>query len=144
MGRLLRIAAAVVLSLSLVFAGVTWTALESSGVAILETRAAGGTRRTRVWFAEHEGALWLEAATPEREWLRDVRRSPLVILRRGARVEQREALVVQGDDAHGTIRELLRAKYGWRDRWVGLLQGTSESVAVRLVLQAVQRDEENG
>lgn len=30
------------------------------------------------------------------------------------------------------VRALLRAKYGWRDAWVALLQNTSRSVAPRL------------
>jgi hypothetical protein len=33
---------------------------------------------------------------------------------------------------HARIRMLLRRKYGWADAWVGLLQDTSESIAVRL------------
>jgi hypothetical protein len=126
--------AAILLALALVFGAVTWVALEASGVAVLETRAPdGGTRRTRVWFAEHDGAIWLEAATPEREWLRDAQRSPSVALQRGAEVESFEARPLTEVGSHETIRKLLRAKYGWRDAWVGLLQDTSRSVAVRLV-----------
>jgi hypothetical protein len=30
------------------------------------------------------------------------------------------------------VRAALRAKYGWRDAWVGLLVDSSRSVAVRL------------
>jgi hypothetical protein len=30
------------------------------------------------------------------------------------------------------VRSLLREKYGWADRWVGLLQDTSQAVPVRL------------
>jgi hypothetical protein len=37
-----------------------------------------------------------------------------------------------GDAGHRRIRGLLAAKYGWADAWVGLLQDTSRSVAVRL------------
>jgi hypothetical protein len=134
MSPLAKIAATVLFSLLVALGGVTWAALESSGVAILETRDTDGdTRHTRVWFAEHQRAIWLEAATPEREWLRDVQRSPRVVLRRGSNVEQFEAFPLPGESSHERIRELLRAKYGWRDRWVGLLQDTSRSVAVRLV-----------
>ena len=130
----LKLAVAVVVALLLAFAGVTWAALEASDVAVLETRGAdGGVRRTRVWFAEHDGALWLEAPTPEREWLLDVQISPRVGLERGDSPEIFEAVPVTGGDGHEQIRTLLRAKYGWRDWWVGLLQDTSHSVAVRLV-----------
>ena len=134
MSRSIKLAAAILISLLLAFAGVTWAALEASGVAVLETRNADGSaRRTRVWFAEHEGAIWLEAATPAREWLHDVQRSPRVTLQRGEDVEPFEAFPAPGEESHEKIRALLRAKYGWRDWWVGLLQDTSHSVAVRLV-----------
>jgi F420H(2)-dependent quinone reductase len=134
MSRSFKMASAALFSLLVVFGGVTGAALESSGVAVLETRdAQGATRRTRVWFAEHESALWLEAATPERAWLRDVRRSPRVILRGAGDVEHFEALPLPDEISHEKIRRLLRAKYGWRDWWIGLLQDTSRSVAVRLV-----------
>jgi hypothetical protein len=57
----------------------TWWALESSGVAILETRAADGSlRSTHVWFAEPDGELWVEAGAPDNAWYRDVQRDPRV------------------------------------------------------------------
>ena len=38
-----------------------------------------------------------------------------------------------GDAGHRRIRELLRARYGWRDAWVGLARRTPRnSIAVRL------------
>lgn len=142
MSRSVKATAISLLSLLAVGAGVTGAALEASGVAVLETRdASGETRRTRVWFAERDHALWLEAATPERDWLRDVRRAPQVALRRGGELEQFDALPLPGDDAHENIRHLLRTKYGWRDWWVGLLQDTSESVAVRLVPRSDRQPE---
>ena len=140
MSPFLKLASASLLALLLLFAGVTWAALEASGVAVLETRAADGTtRRTRVWFAEHDGAIWLEAATPEREWLHDVQRSPHATLQRGSEVESLEALPSTEIGSHETIRDLLRTRYGWRDWWVGLLQDTSQSVAVRLVHPSEER-----
>ena len=39
---------------------------------------------------------------------------------------------VPGPEPHGHLRALLRAKYGLADWWVGLLQDTSRSVAVRI------------
>lgn len=134
MSRPLKLAAASLVALLLLAGGVTWAALEASGVAVLETRDADGARRrTRVWFAEHDGAIWLEAATPARAWLHDVQRVPRATLRRGNDIESFEAIPTTEPGSHETIRALLQTKYGWRDRWVGLLQDTSQSVAVRLL-----------
>lgn len=124
------LAAAVVLA---VFGLVTALALESGGVAVLETRAPNGTpRQTRVWVAEAEGALWLEAATPERPWYRDVLLDPIVSVDRGGKELAYRALPDPGEAGHRRIRAWLRERYGWRDAFVGLLQDTSQSIAVRL------------
>lgn len=115
------------------FGVVTFAALESGGVARLETRAPDGTaRRTRVWVAEAEGVLWLEAATPEREWYRDVLLDPVVSLDRDGRAEAFRATPEPGEAARRRLRGWLRERYGWRDAFVGLLQDTSRSIAVRL------------
>ena len=124
----------VALAVSLLgFAAVTGLALESGGVAVLETRAPDGTpRTTRVWVAEEDGSLLVEAASAERPWYRDVLLDPMVSLKREGHVEAFRALPEPGDAGHRRVRELLRARYGWRDAWVGLIQDTSGSIAVRL------------
>jgi hypothetical protein len=112
------------------FAATTALALEGRDVAVLRTGPA--ERETRVWVAEADGVRWLEAATPERAWYRDVLAEPRVWLaHRGASAHYR-AVPEPGADGHRRVRALLRAKYGWADRFVGLLQDTSRSVAVRL------------
>jgi len=111
----------------------TLWALESSEVATLVTvRPDGAARETHVWWAEHEGALWLEAATPERDWLAEATAAGEVELVRDGRRERFRVERRDGSEAHDRVRALLRAKYGLRDRWVALLQDTSRSVAVRL------------
>ena len=120
-------------ALLVIFGVVTALALESGGVAVLETRAPNGTpRETRVWVAEAEGALWLEAATAERPWYRDVLLDPLVSLTREGAQQAYRALPEPGEPGHTRIRGWLRERYGWRDAFVGLLQDTSRSIAVRL------------
>jgi hypothetical protein len=115
------------------FSAITWYALESSDVAIVRTRdAAGAPLETHVWPAEEGGAIWLEAATPERPWLRHVEANPEVELVQDGTARRYRATPAPGAQGHARIRSLLRAKYGWRDAWVGLLQDTSRSVAVRL------------
>jgi 2-iminobutanoate/2-iminopropanoate deaminase len=123
------LAAAIVAGLA-----VTCWALEASDVAVLITeRRAGGVRETHVWWAEHDGALWLEAATPDRAWLAEATAASEVELERDGRRERFRVERSDGPAARGQVRALLRAKYGLRDRWVGLLQDTSHAVAVRLV-----------
>lgn len=118
---------------SLLFVSVGWWALESGGVAVVETRAEDGSlRETRVWFAEPEDELWLEAGTPENAWFRDVLRDPRIELRAGARSGRYLARPVDDPSGHDRVRALLREKYGLRDCWVGLWVDTSRSVAVQL------------
>jgi len=99
--------------LALAFFALTWIALESGGVARLETHRADGTlRETHVWFVEREGATWLEAGAPENGWFADVQRDR---------------------------RLRIRTVGVWRDAWVGLLVDSTRSVAVRLLAEAEQR-----
>ncbi len=130
----MKIAIVSLVSVSAAFGLITWWALESSGVAVLETRATDGSpRSTHVWFAEPNGELWLEAGTPENSWYLDIQRDPLVSFSSLQRSGQYIAQRVQHPAAHGQIRSLLRDKYGMRDWWIDLLFDTSRSVAVQLV-----------
>jgi len=125
--------AAVLAVLVLAFAGITWWALESSGVALLRTqRADGSIRTTHVWYADDAGVTWVEAATVERGFLTDLHRYPVLLLARdGAEASYRaEVSDAPADRAH--VRALLRAKYGLRDVWVSLLTDTSHTLALKL------------
>lgn len=112
---------------------VTWWALESSGVAVIETRAADGTiRSTHVWYAEPDGDLWLEAGTPDNPWYRDVQADPVVSFTADRRSGRYTADSIANPSGHEKIRSLFREKYGLRDWWIGLLMDGSDSIAVRL------------
>lgn len=131
---ILRIAGLVLVILLVLFAGITWAALESQDVAVLRTRAVGADlRSTRVWFARSQGAVWLESATPQRPWYLDIRSDPSIELEVLGKVSSFRAVPKPGAAGHRFIRSLLREKYGWADLWVGLLQDTSQSIAVRLL-----------
>ncbi len=126
------LASAALLLLAIV--GITVWALESGGVAIVETTRPDGSRRsTHVWYALHEGQTWLEAGTPENAWFRDAGARPDVVLRIDGVSTPCRAEPVTDPSGHATIRGLLREKYGLRDAWIALLFDTSRSVAVRLV-----------
>lgn len=130
----MKLALGVAVALVVGFIALTWLALESGDVAVVETRAEdGSTRATHVWFVEPDGELWLEAGSPENPWFADLGREPRLTLhadgRTGAYVAERS------DDAESRarVRALLREKYGLRDRWIGLFVDQTRSLVVRLV-----------
>jgi hypothetical protein len=92
----------------------------------------GGTRTTRTWVADEAGDAWIEAANPERPFLLDIGRTPAVELQRGGVVHRCHAVVLANPEGHRRVRRLLAGKYGWADRWIGLLTDTSASLAIRL------------
>ena len=115
-------------------AGITGWALESGGVAVIETETpTGAPRRTHVWYAEPDGELWLEAGTPENPWFTDVQRTPFLRFETEASEGRYAVRPIDDPSGHERIRTLMREKYGLRDRWVALLFDTSRSLAVRLV-----------
>ena len=124
----------VVAGLVAAFGATTWWALESGGVAVIETRTPEGTvRSTHVWYTEFNDELWLEAGTPENAWFRDVQQHPVLTFRADGRSTRYVARPVEDPSGSSRIRSLIRDKYGFRDRWVGLIADTSRAVAVQLV-----------
>lgn len=129
----LRRGIAAVVALAMAFLVPTLLALEGQEVVQIRTTAPDGSPRvTRAWVADDDGAAWLEAATPDRPWYQDLLREPRFELVRGGVAQPALAAPQPGPEGHARIRRLLRAKYGWADAWVGLLQDTSQSVAVRV------------
>lgn len=136
--RILRLLALATTVALVAFGTVTLAALESGPMAVVRTTADDGSeRRTRVWFAREDGALWIESATPERPFYLDL------AARREFRIDTREgpfapfvttwvrADLVPEPGGHDHIRGLLAGRYGWADRWIALLQDTGRSRAVR-------------
>ena len=133
MPRLLRAVLIPAVMLAAVMIGITIVATESREVVVLLTRSAAGIERsTRVWVAEGDGALWIEAANPERGFYADIRRDPHLRVRRRGAVRPYVAAPEPGEPGHRRIRALLRAKYGWADWWLQHVVDTSRSIAVRL------------
>jgi hypothetical protein len=125
-----------------IFGAVTLLALEGQSVAVLHTTSPGGEiHRTRVWFAEHDGALWIESATESRPFYLDVAAQPALEMEilgppwaRDPKLRRGRAELVPEPGGHDRIRALLREKYGWADAWIALLQDTSGSRAVRVMV----------
>jgi hypothetical protein len=125
---------AVLVSGAVAFAAVTIYALEGQEVVVLRTRTSDGAiRGTRTWVVDDGAAVLIEAAFPERPFFQDLLRNPAVDLNRHHEVRRYRAAPLENPDGHVRIRALLRDKYGWADAWVGMLQDTSRSLAVRLV-----------
>ena len=129
----LRIVLGAVLGIAVGFVAVTLLALEGREVVVVCTSDAHGQpRETRTWIADEDGYAWIEAANPERPFLLQLQTNPAVELRRGGTLQRCHAVTAPNPEGHQRIRRLLAAKYGWADRWVGLLTDTSGSLAVRL------------
>lgn len=124
------------------FGAVTVVALEGSATAVLHTTQPDGSeRRTRVWFAEDNGALWVEAATASRAFYLDLAANPVVTIDTRSSPLQSSSATLRGKaelmpepGGHQRVRQLLADRYGWADVWIGLLQDTSASRAVRIMI----------
>ena len=118
---------------TLVLGVVTIAALEGHDVVVLETTTAGGApRRTRTWIAEDRDGTWIEAASPSRPFVADIRRVPTVVVEANGVRRTCTAEIVPNPAGHDRVRRLLRERYGWADRWIGMLTDTHASLGVRL------------
>lgn len=132
MKRVKRTAAALALAVA-VFLFITWRALEGQEVVVLRTFGTGGAvRETRTWVADEDGFVWIESANADRPFYRHILGNPRVELVRGGSTGVFMAQPAPNPEGHLRIRRLLAAKYGWRDRWIGMLADTSGSIAIRL------------
>lgn len=131
--RALLIAAGALLLAAFAVGGLTLYALEGNEVIVVRTHAPDGSlRETRTWVADDAGAWWIEAAVAERPFFQQILADPSVEIVRQGVVQRGRALPVPNPDGHRHVRALLARKYGWADWWVGWLQDTSRSVAVRV------------
>ncbi len=144
MRRAVTVAIIAALTAAAGFGAVTLIALEINGVAVLRTTGIDGNeRRTRVWFAEDDGALWIEAATASRPFYVDLAVRPeLVVEIHSSPLDQHPTMLrgraelVPEPGGHDRIRALLAARYGWADAWIALLQDTSASRAARIAVES--------
>ncbi len=114
------------------FAVVTLVALEAREVVVVRTFGSTGPRETRTWIAEADGSVWIEAGNAERPFYRDIVAGSDVEIDRGGTTTRYAASVEPNPAGHVRVRQLLRAKHGWADLWIGLLVDTSHSHAIRL------------
>jgi hypothetical protein len=112
--------------------GLETIAAESGEVSTLITRDASGEgHATRVWTVEDGGHTWLRAGNPQSGWLLRIQQHPAVDLQREDAVVT-EYTAVPDVSARDRINDLMRAKYGWADAYIGMLFGRDDATPIRL------------
>ena len=133
MGRQIKLVGGAVGIAALLFGAITWFALEGRDVVVLRTRGADGVaKETRTWIADEDGVAFVESAHGERPFFQHLIVNPEIEVVRSGNIVRYRAAPVSNPEGHAHIRRLLAEKYGWADRWVALLQDTSQSIEVRL------------
>ena len=128
----LKTLAALLLGAVILTGSVTYVALESGNVLTAQTidQKTGEARDTHIWFVEDERGLFLEAGSPQNPWVQDLVDGSTLGLK-GKGVDGDYQFVIQ-PGRHSEIRTMMRARYGWRDRWIGLLFDVSRSQLIEV------------
>jgi deazaflavin-dependent oxidoreductase (nitroreductase family) len=95
-------------------------------------RITGNPHEIEIWFALHDGIVYLLAGGRERsDWVRNIAASPTVTLRIGDTERTTRARVVEpGTDEDATARRLLLEKYTPRHSDLTEWSGASLPVAI--------------
>ena len=111
----------------------TVVALELGEVVMVETSGVVSSvaRQTHVWFIEIDDKILLEAGNPQNSWVQDlVAGGELRLV--GQRLGGGYSYSLNGPESHQQIRDLMRAKYGWRGWWISLIIDTTESTMIEI------------
>lgn len=130
--RRLIVAIGIAIALGLASVLAHWALIETAGeVIVLRTEEPDGTwYQSRLWIVDDDGAAWLHGDRDSR-WVRNLTSRPIVVVVRAGEVHRYRATPVPGP--HLRLHELLRAKYGFADRWVRFVGADRESTTpVRL------------
>jgi len=101
-------------------------------VVTLYTRDPGGTEsRTSLWVVDYDGFQYLRAGNRDSTWFERLRRAPGVRVERGGKVASYQAQ--PSPDLTPKIDALMAEKYGFADRFIGLIRDPAKSMAVKLV-----------
>ena len=74
-----------------------------------------------MWVVDIDDTPWVRVANPRRGWYRRLVATPRVELVRNGQVSERRAAPDTGPEASGKVDAAFAAKYGFTDRWYGLL-----------------------
>jgi hypothetical protein len=114
-----------------VLAAVQMFASETGEVVNITTRDVDGQhRKTRVWIVDSDGSQWLRAGSDRAGWYKRLVQTPTLDLERNGVVAayRIEPVPARIDE----INRLMHEKYGWADRYVGMLFGRDRAVPIRL------------
>ncbi len=117
------------------FAGVLilqGVASESGEVVVLSTQgSAGEPEETRLWVVDLDGFQYLRAGQADSGWFKRLSSTPRVGVERG---DVRMAYDARPEpELRDEVNDLMRAKYGWADEFIGTLFGRDGATPVRLV-----------
>jgi len=132
--KLILSLALVLLGLALAF-GISMLVASESGEEIVVLRtvdAEGASHETRLWVADDAGFAWLRAGQPGSGWYVRLQAHSQVEVERDGAVGRFEAVPVPDPASRDRIHALMRAKYGFADRWVSMLGDRTLSIPVRL------------
>jgi hypothetical protein len=119
------------LLLLLAIGALEMVAAESGEVVVLRTTdVAGAPRETRLWVVDDGSHSWLRAGNEAAGWFLLLRERPDVEVVRGEQTLSVRAVPEPG--ARARINDLMRAKYGWADAYIGVLFGRDDAVPIRL------------
>ena len=115
--------------LFVVVAGITATPLVGE-VVTLHTREGGEWKTTPLWIVDAAGAGYLRAGNPESGWVARFRADPAARLER--RGELLDVALVEAPDMRREVNDLMAAKYGWADGFVGMMGDRAAALPLRV------------
>jgi hypothetical protein len=87
-----------------------------------------------MWVVDLGNVTWVRVANPRRGWYQRLLANPKVELERGGRRAAYLAIPENERATRLTVDEAFAEKYGWVDRWYGLLV-RRDAIPIRLVPQ---------
>jgi hypothetical protein len=105
---------------------------EVGEVVVVTTRDSNGAPvETRLWVVEHEGQRWIRSGGGEvAGWYQLMLANPEVEMQRGD--TRYFHLAVPVPEKKQIVNDLMNAKYGWADDYIGLMFGRDDAIAIRL------------
>ena len=121
------------LGLAVLLGGGLIVSSELQEVVVLTSRDdQGSAQETRLWIVESAGHSWLRAGGRERGWFQRVSLHPDVTVLRDGREQSYRAIVVDVPEVRAHLDDLMREKYGITDLLINWLEGSPQSMPVRL------------